>query len=283
MPEAMAMVRDLIGSARPVNQIMTSAAVWVGWMISQERVVIVFDLDVIFLMVSAALFAGGSNYLNDILDRNIDLKAHPERPITSGRLKLSGAVTIMGCMLVSSLILALVVSLINDNPIPLLILTIALIMEFTYEKILKGRGLGGNMAVSVMVALTFPFGAAVVSLTEIIFLISAMAVLANTSREIVKDVQDMESELGIRFTLPMRIGKRRSLLISSLFMTAAVTVSLYPVIFMDVNPFFQAAITLTDIFFIYSIFRSFRNPGEAQMLIKAGMIIAIFSFLLIFL
>ncbi len=53
------------------------------------------------------LFIAGGNSLNDYMDREIDRKAHPERPIPSGRMQARTALRISGGAFALSMLLSL--------------------------------------------------------------------------------------------------------------------------------------------------------------------------------
>ncbi len=88
-----------------------------------------------------------------------------------------------------------------------LALTLLINYEFPFGLRLKDKGLPGNIAISISVGLVVVFGssAALQPFNMKAWSLFFVGIFYNTSREIIKDVEDMEGDLG-RNTLAMRIG-----------------------------------------------------------------------------
>jgi len=165
-------------------------------------------------IISVMSFMAAGNVVNDIVDRNIDSGAHPYRPIPSGRISIEKAkILAAGCWAIS--VLCMVVSTVlirEENPtwwgVPL-IWSLAAVLMATYDlgPQIKGRGISGNISISLLVGAVIIFGAASVGgIGEIlVWLVAATAFFVNLGREIVKDCEDMQSDEG-RNTFPMKVG-----------------------------------------------------------------------------
>ena len=172
---------------------------------------------------SVLFFMCSWNALNDIYDLEIDLVNRPDRPLPSGRISLKNAKIATFVTMVSS-VASLVVCyyLISRSELggnltvtdwypSVLIWFLALILlinyEFPYGLRLKDRGLPGNIAISISVGLVVVFGssAALQPYNTKAWSLFFVGIFYNTSREIIKDVEDMEGDKG-RNTLAMRIG-----------------------------------------------------------------------------
>ena len=176
---------------------------------------------------SVLFFMCSWNALNDIYDFEIDLVNRPDRPLPSGRISLNHAKTATAItMILSTLSIALCYWLISEsNPVEgfevsdwypsLAIWIIALILlinyEFPFGLRLKDKGLPGNISISISVGLVVVFGASAVfePFSEKAWSLFFVGIFYNTSREIIKDVQDMEGDKG-RNTLAMRIGSENA-------------------------------------------------------------------------
>lgn len=176
---------------------------------------------------SVLFFMCSWNALNDIYDFEIDLVNRPDRPLPSGRISLNHAKTATAITMISStLSIALCYWLISEsNPVEgfevsdwypsLAIWIIALILlinyEFPFGLRLKDKGLPGNISISISVGLVVVFGASAVfePFSEKAWSLFFVGIFYNTSREIIKDVQDMEGDKG-RNTLAMRIGSENA-------------------------------------------------------------------------
>ena len=172
---------------------------------------------------SVLFFMCSWNALNDIYDLEIDLVNRPDRPLPSGRISMKNAKIATFVTMVSS-VASLVVCyyLISRSELvgnltvtdwypSVLIWLLALILlinyEFPYGLRLKDRGLPGNIAISISVGLVVVFGssAALQPYNTKAWSLFFVGIFYNTSREIIKDVEDMEGDKG-RNTLAMRIG-----------------------------------------------------------------------------
>ena len=176
---------------------------------------------------SVLFFMCSWNALNDIYDLEIDLVNRPDRPLPSGRISLNHAKTATAITMISSILsIALCYWLISEsNPVEgfevsdwypsLAIWVIALILlinyEFPFGLRLKDKGLPGNISISISVGLVVVFGASAVfePFSEKAWSLFFVGIFYNTSREIIKDVQDMEGDKG-RNTLAMRIGSENA-------------------------------------------------------------------------
>ena len=176
---------------------------------------------------SVLFFMCSWNALNDIYDFEIDLVNRPDRPLPSGRISLNHAKTATAITMISSILsIALCYWLISgSNPVEgfevsdwypsLAIWIIALILlisyEFPFGLRLKDKGLPGNISISISVGLVVVFGASAgfEPFSEKAWSLFFVGIFYNTSREIIKDVQDVEGDKG-RNTLAMRIGSENA-------------------------------------------------------------------------
>ncbi len=172
---------------------------------------------------SVLFFMCSWNALNDIYDFEIDFVNRPDRPLPSGSISLSEAKVATAITMISSILsIALCYWIISESNsveglevsewYPSLIIWItALILlinyEFPFGLRLKDKGLPGNISISISVGLVVVFGASAVfePFSEKAWSLFFVGIFYNTSREIIKDVQDMEGDEG-RNTLAMRIG-----------------------------------------------------------------------------
>lgn len=220
------------------------------------------------------LFIAAGNSLNDYIDREVDRRAHPNRPIPSGRVRAENAFILSGFMFS----LAVGLSLFLDW-ISLTIVVVALVAMLLYEFNFKRRALSGNLMIAGLTGALFLLGGAVVGVPERTVIIAAMAFLATLGREVVKDMEDMESDFDRR-TLPQAIGRRRAGVIGSLAFLLAVALSVEPYLSGYLGVGYMATVAIADGIFIYSSLILFRSPRKGQNWAKVGMLIALLAFLL---
>ena len=260
---------------RPGNCIMSALGVFTGAVVASGLEFINYPFQIILASLAALLVTGGGNALNDYYDRDVDKKNHPERPIASGAIKPTSAFY-FACMLFTiGIIFSFFV-----NVFCILVAIINSILLILYEKDLKAKGLIGNIAIAYLVSSIFLFGGAAVNSLFITILLVLTSFFATLGREIIKDVEDVEGDIGRR-TLPMVIGKKNSNYAASIFILGAISLSPLPYYLFSLFTSFLYIIIvlLADAIFIYAIVISFSKPKEASRMTKIGMFVALVAFL----
>ena len=230
--------------------------------------------NVILACVIVVTFMAGGNALNDYIDREIDLTGHPERPIPSGRMSPRQALY-AGC---ATLGLAVALSIVFWDPLCIIIVATACVLMLAYELLLKQRGLIGNITIAVLTGLVFLLGGAVVGNIEGTYMLVGMAVLVNIGREITKDIEDMDGDIGRR-TLPMQLGARNAGVVAAIFYLSGVALSIWPLLTGMFGTFY-AFIIVPDAMFIYASYILFTNPRRSQKVAKNAMLVAFVAFIL---
>jgi geranylgeranylglycerol-phosphate geranylgeranyltransferase len=166
-----------------------------------------------------------------------------------------------------------------------LVFIIALIGVLTliaYENGLKAAGITGNIAVGFMSGAVFLYAGMAVDNPGPTIWLFGLAFLATITREIVKDIQDLEGDRD-RKTLPSRIGIRSSLNIAIMILMIAASLS-YTAISqfeeMALNAYI-GGITLANGIMFFGIYNA--KKGDyfmGQKNIKQGMGIAMLAFIL---
>ena len=219
-------------------------------------------------------FIAGGNSLNDYVDVEIDRTAHPTRPVPSGQLTAIQARNIGIGMLVLSALL----SLLTLDPYSIGIVIIAVVLMFSYEMYSKQRGLIGNITIAVMSGMVFLLAGALVGDWTANIAVGGMAALVTVGREISKDIEDMDSDIGRR-TLPMSVGVRNASIIASIFYIAGPVLSWYPLV-QDPANYMYYSVILADIAFFYCAYKVFSDPHTAQKKAKIGMLFGLLAFIL---
>lgn len=228
------------------------------------------------VLASAVVFTFivGGNALNDYTDREVDKKAHPNRPIPSGRITPRTALTISAIMFTVSFVLSLALDWIS-----ILIVSSAIGVMILYETWSKRAGLAGNVSISWLTAALFLLGGSVVGSPEKTVIFALMAFLATLGREIVKDIEDMEADFDRR-TLPKRIGRKWAGVLGSLALLLAVVLSFEPFISGYLSTGYLMVVVMADAIFIYCSIVHFQNPTKGQTWAKYGMLVALLAFLI---
>ncbi len=249
--------------------------------------------------ISVMTFMFSWNALNDYVDIEIDRTNRPDRPLPSGAIQLESAkrgIQITGLISAFSLVLAGYISStgisgLSDWAPSLAIWSFALVLLFNYESNsrfsykMKDKGLPGNIAISLSVGLVIIFGAASVSkpLDTRSWVVFLIGFLYNLSREIVKDIEDIEGDEG-RNTFAMSSGVDRARALASGLLVLALAAILAPFlplfqIFTDWHVVFVIPAVVSLMMVKPRLFAS--EDSAAQKLIKTSMQLCLIAFLTI--
>lgn len=228
--------------------------------------------DLLIAVPVVLAFVIGGNSINDYVDREVDIFAHPERPIPSGHMAADTALYIG----MAALAFAIFTSFLLPNYTSTAIVIAACLFIIVYELLLKQRGFIGNITIGVLTGMVFLLGGAVVGNAEACYAIAAMIVLISLGREIGLDIKDMDGDVG-RTTLPMRIGKRNAAVLAAFVFTAAIVVSIYPLLQGTVG-YLYCAVFIADILIALAAYSVFKNLDRFEMLVIVSMFMSAIAF-----
>ena len=273
-----------IALTRPGNAILTAIAVIAGAFIAKgPEDILNFQTEIAICCISAMMLVGGGNALNDYNDRKSDKKNHPERPIPSGKISAENALNFAQILLGLGLaILFLAPNKIDKlDLMPFVIALLGVITLIAYENGLKAAGIAGNIAVGLMSGAVFLYAGMAVNDPGPTIWMFGLAILATITREIVKDIQDLEGDKD-RFTLPAKIGIDMSLNLATLILLVAIGLS-YTAMGQFENMAWNAyvgGITLANGTMLFGIYNANQeNYFMGQKNIKQGMGIAMLAFI----
>ena len=237
------MVRDWLDLFRAGNCVTGFVGVFLGAILTLEDFPTGDNLKITTLLaLSVYSFMASWNALNDYLDLEIDKINRPDRPLPSGRISKSLALTaiILTCLIsfVSLFLAGQIANAMTENfedwypTILIWIIALTLLVNYEDDRILlglKNRGLPGNLAISISVGLVVLFGAAGLfePLNERAVSLFFIGTLYNLSREIIKDVEDMDGDEG-RNTYAMRVGAENARLTSWVILIITLVALLTP-------------------------------------------------------
>lgn len=230
---------------------------------------------------TAFLLAGFGNVLNDLRDAKLDTKAHPRRPLPSGRIRAADA-RLWAFVLLA---FALWESYVAAGKATFAFALVNALALAGYEAWFKRAGLPGNVVVALLVASTFAFGAVATGTPPaewgLLWLLIAMAFLANVARELLKDVEDVDADRGERTTLPLQAGPGLTRLLAFFLINAAVVLSILAFFRSPSDWWFPwlGVLALADLVFIVASCLAWMHVGQAQRLLKLAMLLALAAFL----
>ena len=156
-----------------------------------------------------------ANIHNDLEDLELDRRAHPGRPLPSGRLSPRAA----GWLSLGFLILSFALAALT-NPPAWALFTGAALLVYSYNTALKRIPFWGNLAVALASAAGFAFGGLLGPNVGRALWASLFALLLHLARELVKDAEDAEADKGFRVSLPILWPKGRVLALLSFYLAA---------------------------------------------------------------
>lgn len=227
------------------------------------------------LAASAAVFfvTAGGNIINDYVDIDTDRINHPDRPLVTGAISREAA----RAAFIASFIVAIVISAVLISLTAILVVLLAEAFLGLYEFKTKKMGFPGNVMISILVGLIFVFGGIAVDVVNKMIILFVMATLANLSREIIKDIQDVEGDLD-RKTLPKSIGVKGASIVAIVSVLVAGSFSYLPYYLGIFQLYYLFIVAVSDAMFVISAVTILRNPGFSQQISKFAMIIGLLSF-----
>ncbi len=245
---------------RPPNGLLMFFAVLIGVLFSDMRTVNLQQI--IFAFVTSFGLTGSSMALNDYFDREVDVVNNPSRPIPSGEVSPASAVALSSILAGAGLLTAFL-----SSTACFVMAAVAFAVSTVYNMFLKKTGLLGNFAVSFTVVAPFLYGSILadgyVSWSVIVF--AVLAFLANTGREVVKGITDVEGDAvrGVA-TIARKSGLRTAARVGAGFYLAAVVLSPVPYLLDVVNIMYLPLVSAADAGFVYSSIRVIRNPEPVE-------------------
>lgn len=286
---------------RPGNAIMGAVAVMVGGFLVLGRTSYPGNLllNLLMAMIAAFLILGAGNAINDYYDIESDRVNRPKRPIPSGQVGKESA-------LAFSIILFLVGIALSGfiNWVCFAIAVINSLILILYSLELQDRILWGNIAISYMVGSTFLFGGAAVGNLTLPLLLMLLAGLSNLSREIVKDLEDIEGDRlkflkrlasGIKTKIAERFGfsagrariryDKKITIVAGISLLLAIFISPLPYLMGILGISYLVILIPTDLFFALAIVFMAKASGKkhfhrASRIIKLGMLFGLLAFII---
>jgi geranylgeranylglycerol-phosphate geranylgeranyltransferase len=240
-----------------------------------------FLLALVLAGASTAFVTAGGNVLNDLGDRDSDRVNHPDRPLVTGAISVPTARRLAVALFVLAIVA--IVPIAWSAPLVAVILATALAALLAYEWRYKAAGLPGNLLVAFLTAEVFLYGGAVAGNLLPILPFALMAFGATLSRELIKDMEDAEGDVG-RATLPRTRGMGTAGAAARVSVGLAIALSPVPVL-SYLSPTTAAGIMYivlvlaADALFVVSVLWLPKALHREQTLSKGAMTVALLAFL----
>ncbi|ELZ09007.1 geranylgeranylglycerol-phosphate geranylgeranyltransferase [Natrialba aegyptia] len=266
-------IRGLAELTRPVNVLAASVLTFIGAFVAGG--VTAETPETVTAVAATGLAVGAGNAINDYFDREIDRINQPERAIPRGAVSPRGALAFSLVLFVAAVALALTLP-----RSAVAIAGINLVALVAYTEFFKGLPGLGNALVAYLVGSTFLFGAAAVGEIGPAVVLCALAAIATLTREIIKDVEDVEGdrEEGLN-TLPIAIGERRALYVAAGLLAIGVLASPLPYVLGHFELAYLLVVIPANAIMIVAAYESFEDPTAGQSHLKYGTFLAALAFI----
>ncbi len=212
-------------------------------------------------LVIAALTAA-ANVINDCYDLEPDRISKAHRPLPSGQLSLDAA----RILAIALIVLALGLSIFLGAAMAMIAVVMTVLL-YMYSRVFKKTVLFGNFVVSLLVAVTVIYGGMAVdninpSLVPALIIITFMI-----SREILKTVEDYESDrmTGTR-TIAVAWGEKSALLAFSVISSLVVLLTLLPWLMNSVSAVYLIiVIPGANIIILSAIYVALATPDKSRI------------------
>ena len=167
-------MNDYLLIMRPHNCLIGAFAVFVVSVVSVGMDIFNSTIHLIFGMLVVFTIIAGGNIINDYFDRENDAINHPERPLPSGKISCSSALSYSIIMFSLSILFAFLIS-----NYALFIASYAIFLLVLYESPLKKEGFVGNVTISILVGMIFIFGRVIMGDIMPVIILACMAFSLN--------------------------------------------------------------------------------------------------------
>jgi geranylgeranylglycerol-phosphate geranylgeranyltransferase len=257
---------------RPMNCFIAGIASIIGALLAGS----IPSSEWIYVFISVYLICGAGQAINDFFDLEIDKKTNKKRVLVQKKITPKHALIYSMILFFTGIIIA---TLINFTALIIaLIFSVLLIMYSAFMQEFKPLG---NLIVASGTSFTLIFGATLTQNYSIVLILALSAFFANYSRELIKDLEDLKTDKGIKKTLPMILGKQKIKLLIGASYGIAIGLSLSVFIEgMISSIIYLILILISSTVFLFSQLKLIKNKlNESQKLSKKGMIIALIAFI----
>lgn len=271
--------KALIQLIRLHNTTASALSALAGYLIASQWLINNLHQILLAALVVALISAAGY-IINDIYDVEIDKINKPYRPLPSGRVSLKEAWIVTYIFFGLGLLFSLILGI-----LPFLVALIVAFSLVVYSKILKRKGLYGNVLIALDSSLTFFYGGLVYGTGEWLLRITLpvfFAFILTLAREFVKGIEDYNGDklYGVN-TLAVKLGIEKTWEISKILLIILLIISPIPVL-IGFNFIYIIFLILVIIFIIITIFskNTINSAIKARSYLKIASILGILAFLL---
>ena len=275
---------DYFKILRPLNILITAFSAVVAYLIAVSSSSAKLDsfnfINLLLVVFSTSLTAGGGNVINDIFDIEIDMINKPQRPLPSGRIVLKNAVvyylvlamTAIGCGFFLGAHTLLACAVIN-------------VILFLYAAKLKRMPFWGNFTVAAVSGYLFYFCSITTGGALSVLPLALAAFFFHLIREVIKDAADEKGDRADGAnTFIIRYGLKKTAILIKVLIIALVLFLLLLMIFSSYKIYFHLFIfflifpVLIYVFLSFSPNASHGNMEKLSKIMKYDMIFGVLAF-----
>ncbi len=297
---------------RPLNLVIIAATMYcLGWYFdlinSNSDVSLISSLEFFLLVFSTVIIAAAGNIINDYFDVRADRINRPEKMVVSRHIKRRWAIVLHWFMNFVAFTIAVYLSYVNRTFWYVFIHLLSINLLWFYSMQLKRTVVIGNVAIALLTSLVpvlvgifynqqlngivdgeaYPFDLNSSDFYYVYFGIGLgiFAFVLNWTREIVKDIEDIEGDKVIKAkTIPIVFGVNKAKRIALISLVVTVLVSLvlvwsysagYITDYMSFSPLLVSAIIIIVTFVKLMMSKTNRDFKIVNNLIKLTMIIGL--------
>jgi geranylgeranylglycerol-phosphate geranylgeranyltransferase len=224
--------------------------------------------------LSAVALTAVANAYNDALDGDIDVVAHPERPVPSGVISPQVAKEVAVLAAVVGVLLAAAAR----GPLGVFSTAVIVVMV-SYDAIKAWSGVLANATVAVLGSLPFLYGAWAAGSPGAALPLMALAAPLQFGREVAKDIDDVSGDRGRRNTLPIVLGLSGARGIGVI--AALLAVAMLAAIGARVGPFIGLALLPAVVVVLFGCWQLLHGRAGPSSAFKLGMVLAILPLLIV--
>ncbi|MDO8538557.1 MAG: UbiA family prenyltransferase [archaeon] len=267
-------LKDFLLILRPINCLIAALGVLIGFGLSTGALNSSYPL--LLAMIAVFLICGAGQAINDFFDLEIDKQSTKKRILTQKLIEPKTAYYYSIALFLIGIMISLFI-----GPTQFLIALVFSLLLFFYSWKLKNYKFLGNIIIATSTAFTIIFGASITGNYRLAIILAFGAFFANLSRELIKDIEDLNIDKDFKKTLPLMIPLNGVKTLALLFAIAAVVVVFIPYYFaMLSNIFYLFFLVLAVLAIIYAFKELFSNNyRKSHNFMKLAMLLVLVAFL----
>lgn len=259
-------VAAIVRLLRPLNMGIVFLTIVAGGFLSDPSAV--HWAQILLAAAAGALIAGGGNAINDCFDLEIDRLNRPGRPLPSGALTLNQANALWVALSLTGVTLSYLLT-----PWNLYISVFWVLALYYYSRTLKRTVLAGNVTIGILTGMAFLFGAVVTGEPSTALFPGIFAFLVNLTRELLKDVEDVEGDRNAgAMTLPVRYGTRPALMMATLVVVMLISATFLPYLLSIYSISYLWIVLVVDAVLLFVIFSWWRDESLSNLRRLSGIL-----------